>query len=163
MRRSERTLLAVGLVLLVVVGWAASVPGQGVPASSVPMASEAEGVALRERATAFWAARLAGDFETQWQFLEPRWKGRITAAEYGSEGGAARYLAHQVEGITVNGFFATVNVRVLVQVVLPPSAAGRTRVSPRVTVVEDGWIRIGGVWFRRLEAGGIAPSQTGQQ
>ncbi|HEV2055366.1 MAG TPA: hypothetical protein VGV06_09355 [Methylomirabilota bacterium] len=163
MRRSgRRTLLAVGLVLLQVVGWAASVPGQGVPASSAPVASEAEVPALQERAGAFWAARVAGDFETQWQFLEPRWKGRVTATEYGSDLTGARYLAFQVEGATVSGFFATVKVRLLVQHVLPLSAAGRTRVSPQATVVEDGWIRIGGVWFRRLDDGGRAPSQTGQ-
>jgi hypothetical protein len=162
MRRSVRTLLAVGLVVLAVVGWTASVPGQGVSASSAPMASEAEVLALRERAAAFWAARVARDFETQWQFLEPRWTGRMTAAEYGSDLTGGRYLAYQVEGATVHGFFATVKVRLLVQLVLPQSAAGRTRLSPQATVVEDGWIRIGGVWFRRLEDGGRAPSPTGQ-
>jgi hypothetical protein len=162
MRRSVRTLLAVGLVVLVGVGWAASVPGQGVSASSAPMASEAEVLALRERAAAFWAARVAGDFEAQWQLLEPRWKGRMTAAEYGSDLTGGRYLAYQVEGATVNGFFATVKVRLLVQQVLPLSAAGRTRVSPQGTVVEDGWVRIGGVWFRRLDVAGEELSETGR-
>jgi hypothetical protein len=145
------------------VGWAASVPGQGVSASSAPMASEAEVQVLRERAAAFWAARVAGDYETQWQFLEPRWKGRMTAAEYGSDLAGGRWLAYQVEGATVNGFFATVMVRLLVQQNLPLSAAGRTRMSPQATVVADGWIRIGGVWYRRLAGGGSrAPSQTDQ-
>ena len=162
MRRSAPAVLAVGLVALGVVGWAASVPGQGVSASSAPMASEVEVLALRERAAAFWAARVAGDFETQWQFLEPRWKGRMTAAEYGSDLAGGRYLAYQVEGATVNGFFATVKVRLLVQQILPLSAVGRTRLSPQATVVGDGWIRIGGVWFRRLDDGGTAPSQAGQ-
>ena len=162
MRRSVGTLLAVGLVALGVAGCAASVPGQGVSASSAPMTSEAEVLALRERAAAFWAARVAGDFETQWQFLEPRWKGRMTAAEYGSDLTGARYLAYQVEGATVNGFFATVKVRLLVQQILPASSVGRTRASPQATVLGDGWIRIGGVWFRRLEEGGTPPSQTGE-
>jgi len=161
MRRSVRTLLAVGLVLLEVVGWVASVPGQGVSASSAPMASEAEVLALQERAAAFWAARVAGDFETQWQFLEPRWKGRMTAAEYGSDLTGGRYLAYQVEGAIVNGFFATVKVRLLVQQNLPPGA-GRTRVSPQVTIVDDGWIRIRGVWYRRLVDGLPTPDSTGQ-
>jgi len=162
MRRSVRTLLTVGLVVLVGVGWAASVPGQGVSASSAPMASEAEVLALRERAAAFWAARVAGDFEAQWQLLEPRWKGRMTAAEYGSDLTGGRYLAYQVEGAAVKGFFATVKVRLLVQQILPPSAAGRTRVSPQATVVDDGWIRIGGVWFRRLDVAGEELSETGR-
>jgi hypothetical protein len=126
------------------------------------MASEAEVLALRERAAAFWAARVAGDFEAQWQFLEPRWKGRMTAAEYGSDLTGGRYLAYQVEGAAVKGFFATVKVRLLVQQVLPLSAAGRTRVSPQGTVVEDGWVRIGGVWFRRLDVAGEELSETGR-
>jgi hypothetical protein len=162
MGRLTPAVLAVGLVALGVVGWAASVPGQGVSASSAPIASEAESLALRERAAAFWAARVAGDFEAQWQLLEPRWKGRMTTAEYGSDLSGGRYLAYRVEGAAVNGFFATVKVRVLVQQALPPSAAGRNRISPQATVVEDGWIRIGGVWFRRLDDGGRAPSETGQ-
>ncbi len=162
MKRSVGTVLAVALVALGVAGCAASVPGQGVSASSAPIASEAEIRALRERAAAFWAARVAGDLETQWQLLEPRWKGRMTAAEYGSDLTGGRYLAYQVEGAAVKGFFATVKVRLLVQQVLPLSSAARTRVSPQGTVVEDGWIRIRGVWFRRLDDGGGAPSETGQ-
>jgi len=162
MRRSAPAVLAVGLVWLGVVGWAATVPGQGLAASSAPVASEAEVLALRERAAAFWAARVAGDLETQWQLLEPRWKGRMTAAEYGSDLTGGRWLAYQVEDAAVNGYFATVKVRVLVQQALPPSAAGRPRITPQATVVEDGWVRIGGVWFRRLD-GGAVPSQAGQQ
>ena len=162
MRRSVRTLLVFGLVLLEVVGWAASVPGQGAGASSAPMASEAEVLALKERAAAFWAARVAGDLESQWHLLEPRWKGRMTAAEYGVDLTGGQWLAYQVEGVTVSGFFATVKVRLLVQQVLPPSARGRVRLSPQATVMEDGWIRIGGVWYRRLADGGRAPSKAGQ-
>jgi hypothetical protein len=161
MRRSVRALLAAGLVSLEVVGWAASVPGQGSSASSAPMASEADSLALRERAAAFWAARVAGDFVAQWGLLEPRWKGRMTALEYGMDQGGGQYKAYQVEGATVNGFFATVKVRLLVQQVLPPSAPSRS-LPPQAVVVEDGWIRIDGVWFRRLDEGGRAPVQTRQ-
>jgi hypothetical protein len=161
MRRSVRALLAAGLVSLEVVGWAASVPGQGLSASSAPLGSEADVLALRERAAAFWAARVAGDAQAQWQLLEPRGKGRLTAQEYGADLGGGRYLAYQVEDATVNGFFATVKVRLLVQQVLPPSSARRS-IPPQATVLDDGWIRIGGVWFRRLDDGGRASSQTGQ-
>jgi hypothetical protein len=162
MRRSVRIRLVVGLVLLEVAGWVASVPGRGEAASPAPVASEAEVLALRERAAAFWAARVSGDFDAQWQFLEPRWRGRMTAAEYGSDLTGGRWLAYRVEGATISGYFATVKVRVLVQQNLPPSAAGRSRLSPQATVVDDGWIRIGGVWFRRLDSGeGMSP-QPGQ-
>jgi hypothetical protein len=162
MRRSVRALLAAGLVSLEVVGSAASVPGQTSPTSSAPLGTEAEVLTLRERAAAFWAARVAGDAQAQWQLLEPRGKGRITAQEYGADPGGGRYLAYQVEDATVDGFFATVKVRLLVQQILPPSSA-RKIVPPQATVVDDGWIRIGGVWYRRLDDGGRALSQQGQQ
>ena len=163
MRRSVRILLAVGLVVLEALGWAASVPGQGVSASSAPMASEAEVQALRDRAAAFWAARVAGDVEAQWHLLEPRWKGRMTATQYGSDLTGGRYLAYQVEGVTVNGFFATVKVRLLVQQTLPAAAGrGRSVGPPQGTVVADGWIRIGGVSYRRMSDGGQVPSPTAQ-
>lgn len=163
MRTSVRILLAIGLVVLGGAGWAASVPGQGVSPSSAPMGSEADALALRERAAAFWAARVAGDVEAQWQLLEPRWKGRMTAAEYGSDLKGGRWLAYQVDGETVNGYFATVKVRLLVQQILPMTGArGGTRRSPQGTVVADSWVRIGGIWYRCLGEGGQEPSPTGQ-
>jgi hypothetical protein len=155
--------LAVGLVVIGTVGGVASVFGQGAAPVSVPTASEAEVQALTERAAKFWAARVAGDLETQWQLLEPRWKGRMTAVEYGSDLTAGRWLAYQIEGVAVNGFFATVKVRLLVQMMLPPDVAARVRATPHATVAEDAWIRIGGLWYRRHDAGERAPSQTTAQ
>ena len=162
MRRAGRAALVVGLVGLGAVGWVASVFGQGGTPPSAPTASEAEVLALKERAAAFWAARVAGDVETQWQLLEPRWKGRMTAADYGSDLTGGKWLAYQVEGAAVSGFFGTVTVRVLVQQILPLTAASRTRATPQVTNLRDGWIRIGGLWYRRLDGGEPAPSRTGQ-
>jgi hypothetical protein len=162
MRRSGRAMLAAGLVLLGTLGWAVGVPAQNSSPSSAPLGSEADVLALRERAAAFWAARMAGDAQTQWQLLEPRGKGRITAQEYGAEPQGGRYLAYQVEDATVKGFFGTVKVRMLVQQILPPSQARHSTPGPQATVVDDGWIRIGGVWYRRLDAGGNEPVEARQ-
>lgn len=153
-----RRRFSVGLVLLAVVGWVAGAGGQGLSAPAVQPASDADVLALRERAAAFWAARVAGDAQGQWQLLEPRGKGRLTAQEYASDMGGGRYLAYQVEGATVNGLFATVKVKVLVQQILPPSSTRRV-VPPQATVVDDGWIRVGGVWYRRLDAGAVQARQ----
>lgn len=158
----HRALSARGLMLLGLLAWGLNVPGQVVSAASAPPVPEAEIQTLRDRAATFWAARVAGDFEAQWQLLEPRWKGRMTAAEYGSDLTGGKYLAYQVEGAIVNGYFATVKVRLLVQQVLPLSAAGRTRTSPQATVVEDSWVRIGGVWFRTLEDRNAVATPPGQ-
>ena len=163
-----RAFLVTGLIVLEVASWVGGVCAQtptqtpsvsSTPASPTPLGSEADIQTLRQRAAEFWAARVAGDPEAQWKLLEPRGKGRLTAREYGAEPGGGRYLAYQVEGATVNGIFATVKVRVLVQMILPPSST--IRAAPRqVSIVDDGWIRIGGVWYRRLDQAGNEAAQV---
>lgn len=155
-----RTLIAVALIGLGVMSWAGSTSAQTPVASTAPPDSEADVLALRERAAAFWAARVATDLQSQWELLEPRGKGRLTAQEYGEGRGAVKYLAYQVEGATVTGLFATVKVRVLIQqVVASPTG---NRIPPQAAVVDDGWVRIGGVWYRRLDEGTTARSPARQ-
>ena len=130
--------------------------------SSAPAPSDAEMTELKERAAAFWAARVAGDAETQWKLLEPRGRGRMTAQEYAPTPTGGRYLAYQVEDASVKGLFAMVKVRVLVQQILPTSAGRSQRLAPHASVVEDGWIRIGGTWYRRLDDGQKSPAEAKQ-
>src|SRR6266542_1397736 len=121
MSGTTRNLMAVGLAMLAIAGWAVAARAQSSSPAPAPMGSEADLQALRERAAAFWAARVAGDFQKQWELLEPRGRGRMTPQQYGAERGAVRYLAHQVEGATADGFFATVKVRLLFQPIPPAS------------------------------------------
>ena len=120
------------------------------PASAAASASDVE--RLRERAAAFWAARVAGDPNAQWEFLEPRGRGRMTPLEYVPGPGALKYLAYQVEDATVDGYFADVSVRILVQPILP--TARKAKIGPSGVVVKDRWVRIGGTWYRSLEQEG---------
>ena len=120
------------------------------PAPAGASASDVE--LLRERAAAFWAARVAGDANGQWELLEPRGRGRMTPLEYVPGPGALKYLAYQVEDATVDGYFADVNVRILVQPILP--TARKAKIGPSGTVVKDRWVRIGGTWYRSLEQEG---------
>ena len=159
MSKGIRAVMVGGMVVVSVVGSAAIGAAQTSSASPTPMDSTPDAQTLRARAAAFWAARVAGDYETQWQLLEPRGRGRITAQEYGAEQGSIRYLAHQVEDATVNGFFGTVKVRILFQPILPSVPS---RAPPQVVVADDGWIRISGVWYRRLEEGAGGPSPVRQ-
>ena len=122
-----------------------------------PVASAEDVQALRERVGAFWAARLAGDPKVQWELLEPRGRARLTIQEYGSDRGALRYIAYQVEDATVNGYFAVVKVRVMVQPILP---SGR-RVGVQTTLAEDYWVKIRGIWYRKLEEGQPGQAQEG--
>ena len=104
---------------------------------------------LRQRAATFWAARVAGDTKGQWELLEPRGRGRLTAGEYASARGAVKYIAYQVEDATVDGYFASVKVRLLVQPILP--TAQLRKVHPTGSLVPDRWVRVGGTWYRSLE------------
>jgi hypothetical protein len=151
-----RIRIAVALIGLGVVGWTGSTAAQTSVASAAPAGSETDVQALRERAAAFWAARVATDLQAQWNLLEPRGKGRVTPQEYGEGRGAVKYLAYQIEGATVSGLFATVKVRLLIQPVVP-SPTG-SRIPPQAAVVDDGWVRVGGIWYRKLDEGENARS-----
>jgi hypothetical protein len=108
--------------------------------------SEQQVQTLRERAAAFWAARMEQDPQGEWQLLEPRGKGRMTPEEYASEHKGVRYLGYRVEDAAIAGYFATVKVRVLFQPLLQ-----RLSVAPQSVVLEDHWIRIAGVWYRQMD------------
>ena len=153
MRADFRALVASGVVALAALSWAAPAAAQTSPppaASSPPApgSSNPEVETLRARVAAFWAGRVTGDLTAQWELLEPRGRGRMTAAEYAAGRGAVKYLGYQVEDASVEGYFATVKVRLLVQAVLPGVARP---VNPGAVVVEDNWVRIRGVWYHSLE------------
>ena len=157
-RLDMRALVVSGLVALFAFAWVVSAAAQSSPAAPAPapsasatptpIASPADVENLRERAAAFWAARVAGDFTAQWELLEPRGRARMTAAEYAAGRGAVKYLAYQVEDANANGYFANVKVRLLVQPILP---GARRPVNPGAVMVEDNWVRIRGVWYHALE------------
>ena len=158
--RVARLLILGGLTALS--SWMPTADAQSA-STAPPSASAPDAETLRQRAAAFWAARVAGDYNAQFDLLEPRGRGRMTAGELAGGRGSVKYLAYQVEDATPSGFFATVKVRLLVQPILPatmPNAATR-RIPPQVSVIGDRWVRVGGVWYRSLEqdeAGPAAPA-----
>ena len=126
---------------------------QAAPSGSVSApvsgASTGDVDALRERAAAFWAARVTGDTTKQWELLEPRARGRMTAAEYAAPRNVVKYLAYQVEDANVEGFYAKVKVRLIVQPTLP--FAPQRKIAPSATVVEDPWVRVQGTWYHSMD------------
>ena len=143
------TLLAVaaGLVMVgVAVGGGASAAPENASVPG-PVVSAGEVQTLRERAAAYWAARMAGDDKGQWELLEPRGQGRMTPQEYASERRGLRYLGYQIEDATIEGYFATVKVRLLFQPILPRLAG----IAPQTVLMDDRWIRVGGAWYRQLD------------
>ena len=140
------SVIAVGLVALAVGGCAAPVAKDTAPVSAV-VVPDGQSQTLRERAAAYWAARVEGDDKTQWELLEPRGRGRMTPAEYASERKGVRYLGYKIEDATVEGYFATVKVRLLFQPVLQ-----RLVSVPVLTVLmDDQWIKVAGTWYRQLD------------
>jgi hypothetical protein len=155
MGRMVRTSIGSLAVAFAVVAYAPAVMAE-TPAASAP-ASSGDTETLRERAARFWAARVASDYNTQWELLEPRGRGKITASEYAGQRGRFKYLAYQVEDASVNGYFGKVNVKVLVQPMLTP---GKTGIGPQTVTVPDEWVRIDGTWYRSLEQQGDPGLQT---
>lgn len=112
-------------------------------------AQQDETETLRARVGSYWAARLSGNGSAQWELLEPRARGRMSAAEYTTPAGPVKYMAYQVEDAKIDGLFATVNVRLLIQVIVP-SAMPRA-MPPSAVVVPDRWVRVRGVWYRTMD------------
>jgi hypothetical protein len=134
--------IATGLLALAGAGCAASGPRE----SASVIAPERQVQLLRERAAAFWAARMNDDDKVQWDLLEPRGKGRVTPQEYASEHKGVRYLGYKVEDAAIEGYFGTVRIRVLFQPIL-----ARLTVGAQTVVLEDRWIRVAGTWYRQLD------------
>lgn len=137
--------MTMGLVALGAVEGTAVAAAQSASPAPVSKASEAEVQTLRERAAAYWAARMAGDDKVQWDLLEPRGRGRVTPQEYAAERRGIQYLGYQVENASIEGFFAIVKVRLLFNV---PQLVG---VAPQTVLMDDRWIRVGGAWYRQLD------------
>lgn len=150
-RRHLGLLLAVLLVALPVLGLGLGMAGaQSTGAAAVPGGGGPEGeiLALRQRTAEYWAARIARDYRTQWTLSEPRLKGKMTPEEYGAGKGAIQYLAYEVGDARISGAFAVVDVKVIAKVTIP-----RRPAEPlvRTAKVEDGWIKVDGVWYRRAD------------
>lgn len=138
--------IAAGLVALGVVERAAPAAAQST-STSTRVESQGEVQTLRERAAAYWAARMTEDDKGQWELLEPRGRGRLTPQEYAAERRGIRYLGYQIEDAAIEGYFATVKVRLLFQPILPRL----TSVAPQTVLMDDRWIRVGGAWYRQLD------------
>jgi hypothetical protein len=165
-----RVLIVSGVLVLAALTGAPGAMAQSSPAASPAApavspaarpASSEDSERLRERAAAFWAARVAGDFNKQWELLEPRGRGRMTPAEYAIDRNAVKYLAYQVEDATVNGYFGTVSVRLLLQPMLPKP--GGAPLAPAAVVLPDKWVKIRGTWYHILDQEEAGAAGGGRQ
>ena len=127
------------------------------PAATGPAPTQAqEAEVLRQRVADFWFARVNRDFKAQWDLLEPRFKGRVPAQAYAGGRGSIQYIAYQVEEADIQGPFAEVKVKVLAQPI-SPRLRDRRVASVRAVTVSDKWVRVKGVWYRRMDRAQEAP------
>jgi hypothetical protein len=157
---TARGLRAIAVVTLAALSVATLARAQ-TSSSAAPASGSAQGSGdlevLRERAAAFWAARVSGaDPMAEWNLLEPRGRGRLAPSAYAYQRGPVKYIAYQVEEASASGYFGTVKVRLLVQPMMAGSPAGQ-RLAPAAVVLPDRWVRIQGVWYRSLEQGSVTP------
>jgi hypothetical protein len=137
-----------GLVL----GWhpaptSAQAPGTAAtPAAATPAPDET--LTLRQRAAEYWMARTKRDYRAQWELSEPRLKGRMSPEQYGAGKGAIHYLGYEVGDAKIDGHFATVEVKVIARITV---ASQPTQPLVRTATVNDGWVKIEGVWYRRAD------------
>lgn len=103
---------------------------------------------LKERAGRYWEAKLKRDFKTQYEFLEPRVRGRMPLEDFVKGKGVVEYLQAHVEDAQVSGNFAIVTTRLKVQFhhpMLKPTPP------PEETEVREQWVQVAGVWYLTLE------------
>lgn len=96
--------------------------------------------ALRERAEAFWAARVAGDVIKAYEYEKVKATGQVTLANYARKGGLV-YRKAEVRGVELGqGDVAT--VKVYIEYLLP--GMGQHLIKG---VIDDRWERIDGRWY----------------
>jgi hypothetical protein len=153
--------LAAALLASAPAGAPALAQQPAVTAAPEAPSSPEEVMALRRRAAGYWQAKFARDFATQYDYLEPRERGRTSPEELAQKSGTGlEVLGYQVEDAVIRESFATVQVRLLVR---PnhPLLQGH-RIGPQAMVIPDQWVRVGGTWYRvarpeAQSAGGGAP------
>lgn len=152
MKRAIGATVTVGLLVASALAVSAQQAPVTPPAPAMAAAAsaiDADVQALRQRAATFWAARLARDFRVQYDLYEPRFRGRMTPEEFAGGRGAVLYLGYQVEEATIDGAFGRVKVRVAAQPAAP-ALAGK-RVPVQASLLDDAWVKVGGLWYRRAD------------
>lgn len=119
---------------------------------ALPLAAE-EGAkpegALKERAQAFWEAKVKEDYAAQYSFFEPKVRRKMSLTDYIKRQGPVQYLEARVNGVKVEEARGFVTVRILFQLKLPP----KRNLVKQEKVFQEEWVRRGGEWYRLYPQG----------
>lgn len=100
--------------------------------------------ALRSRVTRFWEARLKDDPATQYEFLDPEAKQRVTLTAYVRSRGTFHFLVYQVQSINIVGEKAWVEVNSTFKLRIPLIAGA----GPWTQQSREVWTLRESVWYR---------------
>jgi hypothetical protein len=104
---------------------------------------------LKERARAFWEARVSENYAAQHSFLEPKLQRSMTVTDFIKQQGPIQYLEARVDGVKVEEARGFVTVRILYQLRL----LQRSAPVKQETVFQEEWVRRGGEWYRLYRQG----------
>lgn len=101
-------------------------------------------VALRERVTAFWQARLNDDAVRQYDFMEPDAKGRVPLTAFVRSQGTFQFQSYEVRSINIVGEKAWAKIQYTFKMRVPQLAnfGPWTQESFEIWTLRDGvWVR----------------------
>ena len=111
------------------------------PPVAAPVSPE---VALQNRVTTFWEARLKDDAATQYQFLEPETKERVTLTAYVRTQGSFHFLSYKVQSIKIVAEKGWVKVGYAFKMRIAQLAG----FGPWTQEAFELWVLRDGVWYR---------------
>ena len=143
-RWGAQAAILAGLLSLVA---CAGAPVAGVSPPQVPQPPKSDADLLRERAQAYWQARMKDDMVTAYSFEAPVWQKRFSLNEYvRNVGTAVKFTAADVSEVKVNGDLADIYVEVQGRYLLP----GWDTTPLKKTMLDD-WQKIDGQWVHVLD------------
>jgi len=125
----------------------AGVPVSGTPPSQAERPAKSDAEVLRERAQAYWQARLMDDMPKAYTFEQPGLRGRWSVLEYVRNVSLGiKATAADVTEVRIDGDMADVYVDVQGRQMIP----GWDKIVMRTTLVDD-WQKIDGQWYHVID------------
>jgi len=149
----SRLLLWVCLAGFLQAGAAPAEPPSGAPLGGAADAPASPAQALRERAQAYWEARIAGS-RLVYSFYPP-----ATPPDMVAEGGSLRHSGFEIADVQVSEDSAWVSLEVRLDAIgLIASRLPKGEGYPdlRSATIAEEWVRVEGVWYKKPRPRGLS-------
>lgn len=112
--------------------------------SSAASSARSDADVLRERAARFWDCRLRADYKSQYDLIDPAFKGRVALDAFVASQGKNEYQKYEVKDVTVDGETAYVAVEYVYKIGL---RVPNLEPEPQTTSTEQEWVKVDGTWY----------------